>query len=238
MTGAQEINRQRIRWAGVVTFASIILVFVSDMGLMGLPVSGAELAELGLSAMESRPAGLIYLSSFGAIAILGLSAGGLILYEGLRPIGIRRALPPLLLITAFWWMGCAIHFSYGFIGDAMQVRVQVEEASAEALQMHIDNVVSYLFLPLWLLGIVCLTIGSIWLAVLVLKGETHFPRWYALCVPLFTILVGLGLSLVIPAPLGGYLYPAFIHLGTPITFGVAIFLLRRVGDRNGGVAPT
>ena len=132
MTGAQEINRQRIRWAGVVTFASIILVFVSDMGLMGLPVSGAELAELGLSAMESRlPAGLIYLSSFGAITTLTpFLAGSLILYEGLRPIGMRRALPPLLLITAF------------------------------------------------------------------------------------------------------------IHLGTPITFGEAIFLWRRVGDRNGGVAPT
>ena len=209
-------NTAAIRWGGIVALLCAAIVFVSDMGLMGLPVSGAALSELGLDALALRSPTTLYWSAFGAIAILGLSAGSLMLWESCKHLSPWISLPPVLLITLFWWLGCTVHFSYGFIGDALQVQAPLTGKENLALQTHIDNVTAYLFLPLWGIALLLLLIGSVWFAVIVGLGWTRLPRWYALFSPFFPIAAAYFLTTFLPAPVGGYVFPAFVHVGTPV----------------------
>ncbi len=224
-----EPNTTAIRWGGIVALVSAAIVFVSDMGLMGLPISGAKLSEQGLAPLADRSPSTLYLSAFGAIAILGLSAGSLMFWESSKHLNPAISLPPILLITLFWWLGCTIHFSYGYIGDAMQVQTGRSGDAQAALQTHIDNIINYLFLPLWGAAVLMLFVGSVWFAIIVALGWTRLPRWYAPLSPFFPIVAALFFTMQLPAPFGGYVFPAFIHVGTPITFGVALGLLWQGG---------
>lgn len=156
-----HINITTVRVAGPCAILFALLVGVSDMGLMGLPVSGAELDERNLEPLLHRSPTMLYLSTFGGLAILGLTCGSCVLWEGVKPLGAKRALPPLVLITLFWWIGCTVHFSYGYIGDALQVQARVGPEGAAALQTHINNVLRNLFIPLWLIAITVLLVGSV-----------------------------------------------------------------------------
>lgn len=131
-----HINITTVRVAGPCAILFALLVGVSDMGLMGFPVSGAELDERNLEPLLHRSPTMLYLSTFGGLAILGLTCGSWVLWEGVKPLGAKRALPPIVLITLFWWIGCTVHFSYGYIGDALQVQARVGPEGAAALQTH------------------------------------------------------------------------------------------------------
>ena len=177
------------------------------------------------TALAERSQETLYWSTFGAIAILGLSGGSLMFWEACKHLPSYVSVPPILLITVFWWLGCTVHFSYGFIGDALQVQASLEGAAHTAMQTHLDNIIGGLFLPLWGIAILIFFVGSTWFAVIVALGWTRLPRWYAPLAPFFPIAAAFFATTLLPAPVGGYVYPAFVHVGTPLTFGIGLWLL-------------
>ena len=213
---------KRIRFAGIVALCCAALVFAADVVMLGLPVTGSEVADY--QNLANIPEWRLRFGSYGAFLIIVFVIGVWQLYEGIKPAGAWWSIPPFLLISYFFTSGAIFHFLVAFMGAAVKARLQVQGAQYEGLEALIQLMRSYWLVPYYM-SAVSLMIGTMWFAAAVLFRPTHFPRWMAALSPGFPIGTAFLMTRWLPAPVGGFLYPPFVHFATPLIFGASTVLL-------------
>ena len=219
-------KRNRLRLAGIVSLACAIAVFASDVIMLGLPVSGSEVADY--RSLANIPEWRLRLGSYGAFLIIILVVGVWQLYEGIKPAGGWWSIPPFLLLSCFFIAGAIFHFLIPFMGAAVKAQQQTQDVRHETVETLVLTMRSYWLAPYYAAA-VSLAIGTLWFAAAILFRTTHFPRWMAALSPGFPIGAVFLLTRWLPAPVGGYLFPPFVHLATPLIFGASTALLWNVG---------
>jgi len=218
-------KRYRLRLAGIVSLACAAIVFVADVIMLGLPVSGSEVADY--RSLANIPEWRLRLGSYGAFLIIILVVGVWQLYEGIKPAGGWWSIPPFLLLSYFFISGAIFHFLVPFMGAAIKAQQQTQDVRHETVETLVQTMRSYWLVP-YITGLVSLVIGSLWFAAAVLFRPTYFPRWMAALSPLFPIGAAFLITRWLPTPFGGYLLPPFVHFATPLIFGVSTALLWNV----------
>ena len=96
--------------------------------------------------------------------------------------------------------------------------------------LKVQNLMSK-FGAYWLIIIVSvfamLFIASVCCVILLLSGKTLYPKWMALVNPICVFSAMFPLMAFIPAPLGGYISPAYLNLSSLILFVFSLKLLRK-----------
>lgn len=197
-----------VRFAGLMAAALSAIVGASDIILLVKDRVGAG---LGFDAMTRMPRWrLVVGGALGATMLPLMLVGMWHLYQGLAPAGIWLALPPAVLLGYFLCLGSALHLSYAHIGATLTIAAQAEPDARAALHrlFLLQRTIFLAAAP----GLATVIVGSIWLAVAVLIGPTHYPRWFALANP---ALLGLPLIFAdrwLPAGIGAYVKAPVVHL--------------------------
>lgn len=221
----KNYKRRRIRLAGVVSLACAAIVFASDVVMLSLPVSGTEISDYHV--LVRIPEWRLRLGSYGAFVIIVFVVGVWQLYEGIKPAGGWWSIPPFLLLSNFFLSGAIYHFLVPFIGAAVKAQPQALGGGYEAIENLIQTMRSYWMAPYYV-GAASLASGTLWFAAAILFRPTHFPRWMAALSPGIPIGAAFLITRWLPAPLGGYLLPQFVHFATPLIFGASTLLLWNV----------
>ncbi len=218
-------KQRRIRLAGIVALTCAALVFVADVIMLGLPVSGDEISDYRI--LVAIPEWRLRLGGYGAFVILGFVIGVWQLYEGIRPAGAWWSVPPFLLLSCFFISGAMFHFLVPFISAVVKAQAQMQGGEYQTMETLVQTMRSYWLVP-YITGLVSLVIGSLWFAAAVIFRPTYFPKWMATLSPLFPIGAAFLITRWLPAPFGGYLLPPFVHFATPLIFGSSTALLWNV----------
>ena len=219
---------KRLRLAGVVSLACAGVVFAADVIMLGLPVSGSEVADY--RSLANIPEWRLRLGSYGAFVIVIFIVGVWQLYEGIKPAGGWWSIPPFLLLSYFFISGAIFHFLVPFMGAAVKAQSLAQgtgNETNETIETLVQTVRSYWLVPYYA-SAVSLAIGSVWFAAAILFRPTYFPRWMAALSPGIPIGAAFLMTRWLPAPVGGYLYPPFVHFATPLIFGASTALLWNV----------
>lgn len=216
---------KRLRLAGVVSLACAAIMFAADVIMLGLPLSGSEVADF--RTLANIPEWRLRLGGYGAFVIIVFVVGVWQLYEGIKPAGPWWSIPPFLLLSYFFMSGAVFHFSVPFIGLAEKVHSQMQGEGSGTVGILVETMRSYWLAPYYTAA-VSLTIGTLWFAAAVLFRPTYFPRWMAALSPGIPIGVAFLITRWLPAPFGGYLLPPAVHFATPIIFGASTALLWNV----------
>lgn len=146
------------------------------------------------------------------------------LYEGIKPAGAWWSIPPFLLLSSFFINGAICHYLFPFIGAAIKAQAQLRGVDNDVVGTLVQTMLDYLRVPYYIvLG--SLILGSLWFAAAILLRPTYFPPWMALLSPAFPIGAAFLFTSILPAPIGGYLFPPLVHLATPFIFGTSTVLL-------------
>lgn len=215
-------KRQCIRLAGVASLACAVIVFASDVVMLGLPVSGVEVSDY--HSLARIPEWRLRLGSYGAFVIILFVVGVWQLYEGIKPAGAWWSIPPFLLLAYFFITGALFHFLVPFMGAAVKTQTQIQGEGSEAIKTLVHTMRSYWLAPYYA-AVVSLTIGTLWFAAAVLFRPTYFPRWMAALSPGIPIGVAFLITRWLPAPFGGCMLPPVVHFATPLIFGASTALL-------------
>ncbi len=192
--------------AAYIGIAGAFTMAVSDVILLGQPVSGSEYDIASLEAM----ANVDYLrAAVGTIE--GLFAAFFICFGFWYVKSIFETVNKTLslwLFVAFcsvFFFGGAFHAAYYFIAspplDADGLSLIADEA-LNNFRIHLQTL-SWLAVPGFLIGTVLF---------FKLASDGRFPIWYRFCNPLVLALIFLAMFWFLPAPYGGFLKPAFVNL--------------------------
>ena len=218
-------KRYRLRLAGIVSLACAAIMFAADVIMLGLPLSGSEVADF--RTLADIPEWRLRLGSYGAFVIIVFVVGIWQLYEGIKPAGAWWSIPPFLLLSYFFISGAIFHFLVPFIGAALKTQLHIQGEGSESIKMLVQTMRSYWLVPYYT-ALVSLVIGTLWFAAAVLFRPTYFPRWMAALSPGIPIGIAFLITRWLPAPFGGYLLPPVVHFATPLIFGASTALLWNV----------
>jgi hypothetical protein len=173
-------KRYRLRLAGIVSLACAAIMFAADVIMLGLPLSGSEVADF--RTLADIPEWRLRLGSYGAFVIIVFVVGIWQLYEGIKPAGAWWSIPPFLLLSYFFISGAIFHFLVPFIGAALKTQLHIQGEGSESIKMLVQTMRSYWLVPYYT-ALVSLAIGTLWFAAAVLFRPTYFPRWMAALSP-------------------------------------------------------
>ncbi|MGL5851334.1 MAG: DUF6796 family protein [Phycicoccus sp.] len=240
---ASRSTRSRIRSAAWCGVAGAVVTGVGDVLILGRPVSGADFAD-GVGAAPAFADARATASFWNGVdvgtdrvwwgALIGVIGIGVLERHGLATLvgSVRpRALRQLgqAAVTLFAVFGVAVHFAFGplLLGYRQAAAAGGDTWSRTAAPLADAT-------GLVLLGggvsLGALAVVSIVLAVGAFRDRVPMPRWAALATPVVLVVAALLVADLLPAPVGGLVYPAWISVGL-----LLFFML--VASRPGG-APT
>ncbi len=188
--------------AGAVAMAGcdVILLGVPQSGYAGDIYSFSALAQVSMTRIQIG-------ASFGLLSSLIICLGYWYLWQTLRPYSSRLAGWMFAAFAFYGVLGGVFHAGYYFAGAAMH---------------HGELILYFRFIHrLQLLAILAgagAVIGSLLYVYILLRRQQHFSRWYAVGNLLICQGIALAGTYILPAPLGGYIRPMFINLGTLLFF--------------------
>lgn len=202
---------------GIVGILGVLLTIVSDFILIGKPNSAYSFLKLGTESMANIAQWRITLGAFLGVVVLPFQIAGLIsVYHGLKPAG--RIIPIVVVITNAHAliMGVAFHISYAFIGSGWKIYYEtgpgnkITSQMVERFDLYWKTIVIIMFTEL--------LFSSVIYILLILKGNTLYPKWMALLNPLCIMFFIFPLIFIIPAPFGGFITPAYFNIITMVFF--------------------
>lgn len=202
---------------GLVGILGVLLTIISDFILIGRPNSTYSFLKLGTESMAEIAQWRITLGTFIGVIVLPFQIAGLIsVYHGLKPSG--RVMPIMVVITNAHAliMGVAFHISYAFIGSGWKLYYKtgpgnnITSEIVERFDFYWKIIVIIMFTEL--------LFSSIIYILLILKGNTLYPKWMALLNPLCILLFIFPFIFILPAPIGGFIAPAYFNITTMVFF--------------------
>lgn len=178
---------------------------VCDIILLGLPVSGSQydMSSFGaIGQINSHRAAIG--CTCGLVFAFFICFGFWYLKTLFEPVNPKMAFWLFVSLSSMMFFGGAFHTGYYFVSAG---NLPVKEH-----QFYLE-MISYLGVPGFLAG----TILFFWLAM-----DARFPKWFKYCNPLVLCAAVLGLFMLLPAPVGGYLKPAFINVALIAFFCISL----------------
>ncbi|MFF4951816.1 DUF6796 family protein [Streptomyces chattanoogensis] len=243
-TGGNRLGPARL--AGIAGVVASIAWLIGDILLLGKPMASPEHHPLlhnyggttGDSLAAMLPASTTRLA-WGAL--LGVLTGPLYLaacrhlHQGLRPARRLLSLPPVLLLTAGFALAPFVHGSFFSWGQAAKA-IDASGERSPALTALPGDMAVVLFIPYAVL-LACWVLGSVWMAVCVLRSATAFPRWMCAVNPLICISVGALVTALVPGSVGTAIQGAQLSIGNLLFFSVSTLALRDARPSAGAHEP-
>lgn len=143
----------------------------------------------------------------------------------MEPAGKKRRMLAILPAAHALNTGIAFHMAHAFLADGWKLcyGISSDKAVVNEMMRRFD-------LYFWLLLIVmlsemilcaCVFAQSVW------RGETRYPKRFALCNPLFVLAAVFLVMLVLPSPVGGYIAPTIMNTTSAIFMTLSYRLLDR-----------
>ena len=195
-----------------VALAGAVVASAGDLALLW--VGWAHDGGLGLSA--PWPGTLLLGHYLGVLGIPLYGLGYAALADGIRDGAPAAARAVRVLGAVGSVVGAVVH---GLTGVLTHVAIRTGVSSAPSAMPAIPE--AAFLLPLWGIVALALAAGSIVFAAAVLRGDTGFPRWMALCNP----LVATGVVAGVAAPfttLAAFVVPAAPNLAHVVVFAAAL----------------
>lgn len=218
--------------SGLVGIIAALLTIASDMILLGRPVSAYAFLKLGTQSMAKLEPWRITTGTFLGVFSLPFQIAGVIpLYYGLKPAGKRAAGITLVAAVYGLVMGVAFHISYAFIGSGWNTyyNTGTDNAAVSVMMTRFDCywriIIGAMIAGLLLVSMYCV--------VLILSAKSLYPKWMAVLNPLCINLLLYPLVVFIPAPLGGYIGPAYFNISSLVFF---ILALKTLGKDKSGIS--
>lgn len=202
---------------GVVGILGVLLTIISDFILIGRPNSAYSFLKLGTESMGDIAQWRITVGTFIGVIVLPLQIAGLIsVYHGLKPSG--TVMPLIVVITNIHAliMGVAFHTSYAFIGSGW--KLYYETGPGNKITSEIVGEFDFYWKVIVFIMVTELLFSSIIYVLLIIRGNTLYPKWMAILNPICVLLFTFPFIFILPAPIGGYIGPAFFNISTMIYF--------------------
>lgn len=198
-----------------IGIAGALTMAISDVILLGQPVSGSYYDLSGFEAVEKVGQFRAALgSTLGMASSFFICFGFWYLKKKFEPVNERSATLLFILLSSMMFVGGAFHAGYYFLSQpGLSTHGYIlPQAMQDDFRSHLE-ILSYLGVP----GFVG---GSILFFKLALNER--YPKWLRYCNPLILTLVFLAAFCFLPAPVGGYLRPTFINMATASLFAIAL----------------
>lgn len=198
---------------GITAMAAVLITMISDLILLGRPDNAYSFFKLGTESMANMAQWRITAGVFIGVFALPFQIAGLIsVYYGLKPAG--RVIPIVVVITNAHAliMGVAFHVSYAYIGSGW--KIYYEAGSGNSFASEIIKRFDFYWKITIVIMLAEILFSSVLYALIILKGNTLYPKWMAVMNPLCVILVMLPVILLIPAPVGGFIAPTYLNIST------------------------
>lgn len=211
--------------SGLIGIIAAVITIISDIILLGRPDTAFSFFKLGTESMAELAHWRITIGTFLGVFSLPFQIAGIVpLYFGLKPAGSKLAAAFFGSAAYAMIMGVAFHTSYAYIGSGWRALYDVGIDNKTGLNL-MDKFASY-----WMIIIVSVFItllfASVCCVMLILSGKTLYPKWMALLNPICVFIVMFPLLAFIPAPLGGYISPAYLNLSSLILFIFSLKLIK------------
>ncbi|WP_225323039.1 hypothetical protein [Synechococcus sp. RSCCF101] len=130
-------------------------------------------------------------------------------WVGLRQAGFWWSTAPCLLLAyALLMIGGIQHAGWAFLSVLAQAQSLVGSTDPAFHAMANRLIVEH-FIMGDFTAMVAFSLGTLWLAAALLRGDTMFPRWFILVSPL-AVLIATGIvGSLLPAPIAGWLIAPF-----------------------------
>lgn len=198
-----------------------LLLFAGDMLLLGHFGSAADFRAGMLETIRSAPLARIWAGGLmGPIAGALLVAGFWQVCQSVQEPKGRAARAMWGLFVLFAVGMAAIHSVWAVFELVIQSCGSADGTATVACQALAASVQGYMRLSLLALAVPG-AIASVILAVLVLGGRTHLPRWTVVANPLLLVAVLLPAFATAPAPIGAVLLGGSASILLLVFFAVA-----------------
>ena len=224
-----------IRASGLTAILGTLLYAASDVLLVGADANLANYPNLQpharlLGAMVKMVAvpewRLVWGALLGIFAAPLTVAGFWQMHQGLARAGLKWSLPPMLLFGWAQIVSPFLHGSYIYRGEYVQALNRLSQDCQPTLLGMIER--QHRLLGVTLLCMVsCVTIASVWYAVLVVSGRTAFPRWLAAFTPITVFLTWWVLRQALPEAVAVALSGVGINIGFLVFFSLNTWTLWR-----------
>ena len=227
-------SSKKILVLGLIGITAVLFTVISDLILLGRPVSAYSFFRLGTESMADLSYWRITVGVFlGIIALPFQMAGIISLYYGLKPAGKLPTLAALIINAHALIMGVAFHASYAFIGCGW--KLYHEDLGSKIIADMVERFEFY-----WMVIIIImmfeLIISSFIYVRSIMSGKTLYSKWMALINPICVFVFMLPFILWIPAPVGGYVAPAYLNLSTMVFMCCStIVIYKRLKKEEGRV---
>ncbi|MDP4078303.1 DUF6796 family protein [Acidovorax sp. A1169] len=209
------------RLTGCIGILGALLLFAGDMLLLGHFGSATDFRAGMLETIRSAPpARLLAGGLLGPVAGALLVAGFWQVCQRVQEPKGRAARAMLGLFVLFAVGMAAIHSVWAVFELVIQSCGSADSTATAACQALAASVQGYMRLSLLALAVPG-AIASVILAVLVLRGRTHLPRWTVLANPLLLVAVLLPAFAAAPAPIGAVLLGGSASILLLVFFAVA-----------------
>lgn len=198
---------------GFVGIFGVLLTLVSDFILIGRPGSSYSFFKLGTESMAGFPQWRITIGTFLGILVIPMQLAGLgPMYYSLKHSGKIKALIIALTTAHTLILAVAFHVSYAFIASGWKLYYELGPGDIIALKML--KRFDYYWRIIIIIMAIELIFSSIFYSVIILRGNTLYPKWMALFNPMLVLIYTYLIILFIPHPVGGFVAPAFLNLAT------------------------
>jgi hypothetical protein len=160
---------------------------------------------------------------FGAFTIPLMFAALYFIYKMLAPAGKRKTVICVsILFVGFAWSPLA-HSSFFYFGEAVKAALDVDGASAARIFSMAASFEKFLYVVYYpAIGVTAL--GWLLASLIIARGGTGFPRWFALITPLPLTVAGSFLALLLPPVLSALIMAASINISGIIFYSVSCAL--------------
>jgi len=212
----------------VLGIIGVLITIISDLILLGRPINAFSFFKLGMGTenMAYVAQWRITLGSFLGVFVLPFQITGLMsVYQGLKTSG--KVLPIVVVITNIHAliMGVAFHISYAFIGSGW--KLHYEMGAVNKVSSELVNQFAFYWKVLVIIMATEVLFSSLIYVFLILKGKTLYPKWMALLNPLCVLLFLFPIIYICPAPVGGFIAPAYMNLSTMVFFVFSTVVIYR-----------
>ena len=227
------MNQTFIRGAGFAAILGGIVNAYSDYLLQGGLIVRAAVNTY--KHLPNAPYEMVYWGSIiGNAAIPLWLLGFFAVYKALEPMGPALAIPPILLLAYAFSLFPGYHGSYALYAAGFQADPDQLVLSPTGMSLT-DQLHQFHSSIMTIIG-PTVTIGSLWLAIMILSGRTRYARWMAVFVPLMA-MPSQYLVEMLPAPYGGIVRPAWGTLIFTLFFALSLFVSWNTSDQNKDPAP-
>jgi len=202
---------------GLIGIIGVLITIISDFILIGKPSSALSFLKLGTESMADIAQWRITLGVFIGAVVLPFQIAGLIsVYQGLKPAG--KLMPLIVVITNAHAiiMGVAFHISYAFIGSGW--KLYYETGRENEIIAEIVRRFAFYWKIIVIIMFTELLFSSIVYVLVIMKGKTLYPKWMAILNPLCIVIFIFPLIFILPAPIGGFIAPAYFNISTMLFF--------------------